>query len=230
LQQCHTPLVGGHTTEGSELAVGLACNGLVCEDRILRKSGMKPSEVLILTKALGTGTLFAAEMRSKAQGRWIDGAVESMLLSNQMAAQLFLEWGATACTDVTGFGLVGHLLEMVRASQVGVELDLDAIPALEGAIEMISQEITSSLHSQNFQFSARIRNSPRGQNSPSYQLLFDPQTAGGLLAAVPADRAKDCLKALHSSGYLDSQIIGCVVPADNGCADLTVGDRPIGFA
>ncbi|WP_365939964.1 hypothetical protein [Moorena sp. SIO3I8] len=88
---------------------GLSCNGLVHPEQLLRKSGMKPGQVLILTKAIGTGTLFAANMRYQAKGRWIEQAVESMLLSNQTAAQVFRECGATACTNITGFGVLGHL-------------------------------------------------------------------------------------------------------------------------
>ncbi|HEY9631939.1 MAG TPA: selenide, water dikinase SelD [Coleofasciculaceae cyanobacterium] len=160
LQQAQTPLVGGHTTEGAELAFGLSCNGLVHPDQLLRKGGMKPGQVLILTKALGTGTLFAADMRYKAKGRWIDQAIESMLLSNQAAAKVFLAHGATACTDITGFGLLGHLLEMIQASGVAVELDLEAIPVLEGAIDTLQMGITSSLQPQNLRASRFISSLP----------------------------------------------------------------------
>ncbi|HEY9598840.1 MAG TPA: selenide, water dikinase SelD, partial [Cyanophyceae cyanobacterium] len=149
LNQAQTPLVGGHTTEGAELALGLSCNGLVEPNQLLKKSGIKPGQVLILTKALGTGTLFAAQMRYQAKGRWIDDAVESMLLSNQAAAKVFMEYGATACTDITGFGLLGHLVEMLKASGVAVELNLEAIPVLDGAIETVQMGITSSLQPQN---------------------------------------------------------------------------------
>ncbi|NJM88802.1 MAG: selenide, water dikinase SelD [Hydrococcus sp. RU_2_2] len=211
LKEVETPLVGGHTTEGAELAFGLSCNGLINPEQLLRKSGMKAEEKLILTKAIGTGTLFAADMKYRAKGRWIDNAVESMLLSNQIASKIFLEYGATACTDITGFGLLGHLVEMMKASCVGVELDLESIPVLEGAIATIKMGITSSLQPQNLQASNYISNISDVNSHPKYPLLFDPQTSGGLLASVPSENANDCLIELQKSGYKDSSIIGRVV-------------------
>jgi selenide,water dikinase len=208
LSKAQAPLVGGHTTEGTELAFGLSCNGLVHPDRLLRKGGMKPGQVLILTKALGTGTLFAADMRSLAKGRWIDNAVHSMLLSNQEAARVFVEHGATACTDITGFGLLGHLLEMIKASGVAVQLDLEAIPVLEGALETLQMGITSSLQPQNLRASYYISNLSQVSASHLYPLLFDPQTAGGLLAAMPSEQADSCLATLKALGYSYSRIIG----------------------
>lgn len=210
LNKSQTPLVGGHTTEGAELVFGLSCNGLADPDRLLRKGGMKPEQVLILTKALGTGTLFAAEMRCKAKGRWIDGAVHSMLLSNQEAAACLLQHQASACTDITGFGLLGHLLEMIQSSGVAVELDLEAIPVLDGAIETMQMGIASSLQPQNLHASRQISNVSEASNNPKYPLLFDPQTAGGLLAAIPAEQADSCLASLKALGYKHSCIIGCV--------------------
>jgi selenide,water dikinase len=216
LSQAQAQLVGGHTTEGAELAFGLTCNGLAAPDKLLRKSGMKPGQVLILTKALGTGTLFAADMRLEAKGRWIDGAIHSMLRSNQEAAKVFLEHGATACTDITGFGLLGHLMEMVNASGVAVELDLDAIPVLDGALETLEKGITSSLQPQNLRASDYISNESEVSVSPKYSLLFDPQTSGGLLASVPSDLADLCVAVLRSRGYAQSRIVGRVVPAVEG--------------
>ncbi|MBR8828871.1 MAG: selenide, water dikinase SelD [Gomphosphaeria aponina SAG 52.96 = DSM 107014] len=216
-----TPLVGGHTTEGTGLAFGLACNGLVNPEKLLQKSGMKPGDVLMMNKAIGIGTLFAAEMNLSAKGRWIDGAVESMLLSNEAASQIFLEHGATACTDITGFGLLGHLREMVSPGKVGVELDLEAIPILVGAMETIAAGFTSSLQPQNLQAAQYISNLEQVMNEAKYQLLFDPQTAGGLLASIPEAMAISCLNALQNSGYLQSSMIGRVVNHECICVNLS---------
>lgn len=212
LNQAHTPLIGGHTTEGAELGLGLSCNGLAAPNKLLTKGGMKPDQVLILTKALGTGTLFAADMRRQAKGYWIDGAVESMLLSNQAAAACLLQHGATACTDVTGFGLLGHLMEMVQASHVAVELKLEAIPMLEGVRETLQKGIVSSLQPENLQVSQYVSNLDQVERNPNYPLLFDPQTSGGLIAAIPAEQAATCLDALKAYGYSCSSLIGRVVP------------------
>ncbi|MBD2434070.1 selenide, water dikinase SelD [Fischerella muscicola CCMEE 5323] len=211
LNQAQAPLIGGHTTGGAELGFGLSCNGLAESDKLLRKGGMQPGQVLILTKAVGTGTLFAADMRCQAKGRWIEDAVESMLLSNQAAAKCLLQHGATACTDVTGFGLLGHLMEMVQASKVAVELEMGAIPVLPGARETVQLGIFSSLHPENLSYSRYISNLHIGENHPNYPLLFDPQTSGGLLAAISIEQADRCLVALKALGYEQSCVIGGVI-------------------
>ncbi|WP_017315629.1 selenide, water dikinase SelD [Mastigocladopsis repens] len=211
LNQAQAPLIGGHTTEGAELGFGLSCNGLAYPDKLLRKGGMQPGQVLILTKALGTGTLFAADMRRQTKGRWIDDAVESMLLSNQAAAACLLQHGATACTDVTGFGLLGHLMEMLQASNVAIELQLEAIPVLAGARETTEKGIFSSLHPENLRTSRYIDNLEQVESHVHYPLLFDPQTAGGLLASIPESQTSSCLAALKDLGYESSCAIARVV-------------------
>ena len=217
-----SPLIGGHTTEDAQLALGLTCNGLATPNQLLRKGGMKPGEVLILTKALGTGVLFAADMRLKAKGRWIDQAVGSMLLSNQQAVTALVEHGVTACTDVTGFGLLGHLKEMVQASGVAVELEIDAIPVLEGVRAMLQLGIVSSLQPQNLRTSRWISNLSEVENCLNFQVLFDPQTSGGLLATVPVNQSSNCLKLLKDLGYKDSCVIGRVVPIVEGIKPIRI--------
>lgn len=212
LHSAGATLIGGHTNEGAELALGLTCNGLSPRDRLLRKTGLLPDHVLILTKPLGTGVLFAAEMRLQAKGRWIEQAIQSMLLSNKAGAEILQQWGAIACTDVTGFGLIGHLLEMVRSAPVQVELNLAAMPLLEGAITLSAAGIHSSLFLENLRASQYTTETASVKASPQFPLLFDPQTSGGLLAAVPAEAAAACLSTLRASGYVHSAIIGRIVP------------------
>ncbi|XHU96909.1 MAG: selenide, water dikinase SelD [cyanobacterium endosymbiont of Rhopalodia gibba] len=211
LNQSRVSLIGGHTIESSELALGLSCNGFISLDNLLKKSGMNSGDKLILTKGIGTGTLFAADMNYQAKGRWIDNAVKSMLLSNQQAAKIFLEFEATACTDVTGFGLLGHLVEMVKASNISASLDLEDIVLLEGAMQTTKQGITSSLYLQNLQASNYILNREEVKHRNKFPLLFDPQTSGGLLASIPSDKADNCLLNLIKSGFKDSCIIGKVL-------------------
>ncbi|MBD2108729.1 selenide, water dikinase SelD [Nodosilinea sp. FACHB-13] len=211
LLAANAPLVGGHTVVGPQLALGFACNGIANPNALLRKGGMQPGDALILTQPLGTGTLFAADMQGKAKGRWIEDAIAHMLTPNQAAANIFRTHGATACTDVTGFGLAGHLLEMVRASGVAAALTLDALPVLPGAIEMLNAGLFSSLHPQNLQATDFVDQT--WSNHPLYPLLFDPQTAGGLLAAVPNAAAHSCLAELHRQGYKTAAVVGRVTPA-----------------
>jgi selenide,water dikinase len=203
-------LVGGHTGEGRELALGFAINGLIDEqmDGVMRKGGMRPGDVLLLTKSIGTGTLFAAHARHAAKGRWIAAALQSMVLSNQAGAQILRAHGATACTDLTGFGLLGHLVEMTRPSGVDAELQLSALPLLDGAVECVEAGIVSSLQPANVRLRRALRNAEDFVKDPRYPLLFDPQTAGGLLASVPADQASACIRALKAAGYAQTAAIG----------------------
>ena len=210
LEQNDTALVGGHTSEGAELALGFSVNGLADRARLLKKRGMQPGDALILTKPIGTGTLFAADMRQKAKGRWIDEALESMLLSNRAAAACLFECGASACTDVTGFGLLGHLVEMARPSAVDVDLYIESVPLLEGARETVEAGVFSSLQPQNVRLRRAIRDPEDAGEHPLYPLIFDPQTAGGLLASVPAVNAAQCVAELRSLGYARTAIIALV--------------------
>ncbi|PSN77154.1 selenide, water dikinase SelD, partial [filamentous cyanobacterium CCP4] len=207
-----TPLVGGHTVVGPQLALGFACNGVADPTQLLRKGGMRPGDALILTQPLGTGTLFAADMQGKAKGRWIEEAIAHILTPNQAAAEIFRAHGATACTDVTGFGLAGHLLEMLRASGVTATVYLDALPVLAGAAETLAAGIVSTLQPQNLQAAAFI--DPAGTSHPLYPLLFDPQTAGGLLAAVPATTVQACLTDLQQHGNTAAALVGEITTTD----------------
>jgi selenide,water dikinase len=210
LCDAHCALVGGHTSEGAELSLGFAVNGLVARDAALRKGGLRPGDALILTKPLGTGTLLAANMRAKARGRWVMASYAHMIQSNRRAAEILRAHGAHAATDVTGFGLVGHLLEMVRACDVDVTLAIERIPLLEGARETIDMGIFSSLAPQNVRLRRAIRNLEAAARHPLYPLLFDPQTAGGLLAAVALESAERCVAALRAAGYAKASAIGIV--------------------
>ena len=212
LGEAETALVGGHTTEGAELTLGLSLSGVADPARLLRKGGMQPGNRLILTAPLGTGTLFAAQMRLKGKGRWIDGAVQTMLQSSRAAAACLLAHGATACTDVTGFGLLGHLLEMARASDVDARVALSAIPILDGARETVGAGYLSSLHPHNARLGADAPATSAVASDPILPIVFDPQTAGGLLGSVPAEQADACLRALHGLGYDRAVVVGSVEP------------------
>ncbi|MEM8602395.1 MAG: selenide, water dikinase SelD [Cyanobacteria bacterium P01_H01_bin.121] len=204
-------LVGGHTTEGAELAFGLTCNGFCNEANLWRKGNLQPGQVLVLTKPLGIGTLFAAAMQGQAKGRWLDAAIDVMLQSNAIATEIFRKYEVTACTDITGFGVVGHLVEMLLASNISAQVHLDNLPVLPGVISILDQGIVSSLYSRNSQQKSWITlkgTMKSTEQANRLKLLFDPQTSGGLLAGVPEEQFEACIKALSASGYTESQVVG----------------------
>lgn len=208
LERDSCSLVGGHSAETESLQFGLCVNGFGDEAALLGKDNAVADQAIIVTKPLGTGTLLAADMRSKARHEWMQGAMESMLQSNRLAVEIMLAHGAGACTDITGFGLAGHLLELLEASQLGAVIELDNIPVLEGALECLEQEIFSSLHQDNSLVQSAIDFTRHETTDNRLQLLFDPQTAGGMLFTLAEDRASDCLQSLHDAGYSEAVLVG----------------------
>ncbi|HEV2302128.1 MAG TPA: selenide, water dikinase SelD [Stellaceae bacterium] len=211
LEPAGAVLVGGHSAEGAELGLGFAVTGRPRRARLLRKGGLSHGDKLILTKPLGTGVVLAAEGRGEAPGRVVEGAIAAMLQGAAAAAECLARHGATAATDVTGFGLVGHLLEMLRASAVDAILDVPAIPALDGARALIRRGLRSSLHAENAAAFAALDGTQKLPPEVGV-LLADPQTSGGLLAGVPAERAAAALAELRESGYR-AALIGTVTRA-----------------
>jgi selenide,water dikinase len=215
LEAAGAVLVGGHSAEGAELALGFAVTGRPRPGKLLRKGGMRPGDRLVLTKPLGTGVILAADARGLAPAPVVEGAIATMVQSAGPAAACLLSYRATAGTDVTGFGLLGHLLEMLRASTMDAVLDPDAIPALDGALSFFGRGIASSLHTDNVAALAALGSDAAGLTEPIVALLIDPQTAGGLLAGVPAERTVGCVAELHQLGYRAAEI-GFVTRAAGG--------------
>ena len=145
-----------------------------------------------------------------------------MVMSNYKGAQCLIDHGSQAATDITGFGLLGHLVEMVRASAVDVIIELDAIPLMDGAIDTVNAGIVSSLQPQNVRLRRAVANIEEAGTDPRYPLIFDPQTAGGLLASVPADKADACVMVLKELGYARTVIIGEVLEQSERLEPITV--------
>jgi selenide,water dikinase len=199
-------LIGGHSTEGAELSLALTVTG-VEGNRLFGKAGLRPGDRLVLTKPLGTGTLLAGFMRGRARSDDVELAVRSMDTSNAPALAVLERFAVSALTDVTGFGLLGHLSEMLRASATGARVDAAALPALPGALELLAAGVTSSLHRTNLSSVAGFAVAD-GVTPARLALLVDPQTSGGLLAGVPAAAAAGCVLALVEAGYPDACVIG----------------------
>jgi selenide,water dikinase len=152
-------------------------------------------------------------MRGKARGAWVDSALEQMLVSSREASRCLQRCKASACTDVTGFGLAGHLFEMARASACAVELFIEQLPLYPGVAQLARLGIESSLQPQNIRVRHSIGDEQGLAAHEAYPLIFDPQTAGGLLASLDSANASQCLQQLRQLGYAEAQIIGRVVEA-----------------
>jgi selenide,water dikinase len=206
-------LVGGHTIESAELLIGFAVIGAATEEGIWRKSGVRPGDALVLTKKLGTGVVVAATRAGVSPAEWTEAAIVSMRRPNREAATALRGTRVHACTDVTGFGLAGHLLEMLAASGVGARVEIDRLPALPGAVELLANGWRSSFHQRNAGAVRGIRVTEAILDQARAQLVFDPQTSGGLLAAVPAD-AIDTVRAELERRGDECHVIGTAVHGD----------------
>ena len=204
-------LVGGHSAEGAELSLGFALDGHGTREELTRKGGLRPGDVLVLTKPLGTGVLLAAHMRRACRATWLDAALAAMQQSSRGAAGVLRAHGASAVSDVTGFGVAGHLGEMLRASGASATIETRALPLLPGVGELMAKGFRSTLHDANA-FMA----------DGGAPVLFDPQTAGGLLAGIPPSRAADCLSSLREAGYGGAAIIGRVDGTTRGWGAITL--------
>lgn len=198
-------IIGGHTTEADDMSIGLTVTGLAMAP--IGLDGAQPGDALILTKPIGSGTILAGEMALQAKGTWVQAALDAMDQSQAMAATI-LAPVAHAMTDVTGFGLAGHLSNILKASRVGARVDLEAVPLMDGAVELAALGVRSSLWDAN-----RAAVGWEMPDTPQAALLFDPQTSGGLLAAVPAGKARSATSELKKSGY-SAAIIGEILKSD----------------
>ena len=196
-------IVGGHSSLGAELTIGFTVTGLR-DGAPVGLSGARAGDKLILTKPIGTGTIMAGEMAMRAHGQWVTGALDSMARGQGDVADVLR--GANAMTDVTGFGLAGHLAGFAKASGVGIELNLADIPVLDGAVELAGQGVRSSIYADNRALLPDLVL----PDDPKVALLFDPQTAGGLVAVVSGKSVRRILRQLNDLGCKAHVIGQCV--------------------
>ena len=221
LDRRQVSLVGGHSTTGPELAVGLAILGeLRGGEALLPKAGVRKGDRLVLTKPLGTGVVLAADMQGRATGAWVRATHASMLRGNARAAAAARRFGAHALTDVSGFGLAVHLGEMLEASDASAGIDPAALPALPGARELLARGLRSTFHPQNVAAAAGVWGPATDPECPDHALCVDPQTSGGLVIALPPDRAEGLVEALRTGGDTAATVFGSVGPPAEGAPRL----------
>lgn len=201
---------GGHSVRDDEVKFGLSVTGTVHPDRILRNAGARVGDKLVLTKPLGTGALVAAMKKDRIDAAAIEALITCMTTLNRCGAHLF-DLGATACTDVTGFGLSGHALEMAEGSNVRLVIDTTALPLLPGAVELCGEGFTCGGTQSNAGFTGRAIAFGGGIREDMVGLVHDPQTSGGLLISVPGDRCEALCEAVLADGALCAATVGEVV-------------------
>jgi selenide,water dikinase len=208
-------LAGGHTVEGHELLYGLAVTGIVHPNKIWRNAGAEPGDALVLTKPLGTGVITTAAKAEMADATHLSTALRWMSTPNREAAESLHEIGPHAVTDVTGFGLAGHLAEMAEASTVAVEVDLGELPLLPGALEAAATGLVPAGAGKNRTSVSAVLEVDEGADELRVDLCLDPQTSGGLLAAVLPEQAEALVRRLPGSA-----IIGRVTDGKPGSVRL----------
>jgi len=214
-------LVGGHSVDDNEPKYGLCVNGIVHPDRIITNAGAKPGDALILTKPLGSGVLFNAVRAGKFSGAELEQSVLPIVASlNGPAMEKALQYDLHACTDITGFGILGHLVELAVGSGVHAFLDYSTLPFYSGAQEMYRKGQTTGSNKANRALVARYPLTVECSMQPSQEeLLYDPQTSGGLLLSLPGDQAQRLLSDLHAAGMTVAVKIGEV---DDSGVGITV--------
>ncbi len=209
-------LAGGHTIEDDEPKFGLAVNGLVHPERFWSNSAARPGDALILTKPIGSGVLFNANIKGMVSAAALETCLGHLTTLNRAACEALKDFTVSAATDVTGFGLAGHAFEMARGSGVELEIHLDRLPIMPEALDMYRRGVTTGVNAHNRDM-VRDHIVFKG-NWPDWhrEILFDPQTSGGLLVALDAARCEAALDALHHAGVAPACWIGTVATAADG--------------
>jgi len=228
MNEAGTAIIGGHSINDSEIKAGFAVTGMIDKDKIITNAGARKGDVLVLTKPLGTGIVAFAAQIGRANEKSVKQATESMTTLNKNASQLMVEFGAHACTDVTGFSLCGHLAEMALSSGVDVEIIWDNIPLFPGVLEYAAAGILPGAIERNKESCSQRIIADDSLPQEMVDICYDAQTSGGLLIAIAENKVDDFLKALHSKGIKTAAVIGKVIGKNSGLVHIkTDGSRKI---
>ena len=228
MKEAGVAIIGGHSIDDAEIKAGFAVTGLIDKDKIVTNAAARPGDVLILTKPLGTGIINFAAQIGRAEPGSVEAAAESMTTLNKEAARLMVEFGAHACTDVTGFGLMGHLAEMALSSGVDVEVVWDDIPLLASVLEYAAAGILPGAIERNKESCGQRVVATDSLPQEMVDVCYDAQTSGGLLIAIAEKDADKLLKALHRAGISAAAAIGRVPAKGSGIIRIhTTGSRKI---
>ena len=212
MKEAGVVLVGGHSVEDKELKYGLSVTGFIHPDRVLTKKNLRVGDRLILTKPLGTGIINTAIKGGLASKEITDTVTGLMAALNKDAAEIMQDYPVHACTDITGFGFLGHIAEMVVDSGAGIRIQANRVPILPQTLNYAGMGLVPAGAYKNREFFERHVDFANGVDILIQDILFDPQTSGGLLICVEGDRADDLLQALKQKGIHDAAIVGQVEP------------------
>jgi selenide,water dikinase len=218
MREAGVSLLGGHTVRDDELKYGLAVTGVIDPRRILTNVGARPGDVLALTKPLGTGVIVIGRRRGVVDDDLLQRAVGAMTTLNKAACEAMLEAGATACTDVTGFGLATHALGMTRGGGIRFRIRFDDLPRFDESLRLMASGLTTSVTGANRAVSEGDTTWSGTFREEEKELVFDPQTSGGLLVALPVAGARGFLERLRASGGPPAALVGEVLPSIGGPA------------
>lgn len=217
LAEANCPLIGGHSINDEEIKCGFAITGLIDPEQVMERDKALPRDVLILTKPLGTGILSFAAQLGLIDEDALAEVGNSMATLNRDAAELMIKYGAHACTDVTGFGLAGHLVSMVRGSGVNAEIDLSVVPVFAAVPACIASDVYSGAVDRNQAYAMSLVTVQPDNGKPSgLPVLFDPQTSGGLLIAIPENEGKALVMEMWERGHRATAIIGRISAREPG--------------
>ena len=223
IREAGAALVGGHTVQDSDLKYGLSVTGIVDPRRVVRNSTAAPGDVLVLTKPVGTGVIINAYRKQGVSEATMEDALTEMTRLNAAGCRLMLEHGANACTDITGFGILGHALEMAEGSGVGIRIRMRDLPRYEESLHLIRKGVTTALTRCNLRMARQKIRIAGSLPEEELILLADPQTSGGLLIALPAPGAESLVSALRSSGHHRAACVGEVFASPSPLLEIVAG-------
>jgi len=221
VMEARASVVGGHSIEDNEPKYGLSVTGIVHPEKIIRKGGAKPGDILVLTKPLGIGIITTGIDRGIVDEAAIAKVTNVMTMLNKEASLAMQEVGVHAATDVTGFGLLGHLHEMTQASGVGAKVNLESVPVLPEAWDLARREIVPEGTHNNFRYLTDYVHWEHTISHDTQMVLCDAQTSGGLLIAVSPENANRLMKVLQQKGVENARIIGEIIPEMAGIIRVT---------
>jgi len=228
MKEAGVAIIGGHSIDDSEIKAGFAVTGLIDKDKVVTNAAARGGDILILTKPLGTGIVAFAAQIGLADTADIEAAARSMTALNKKASELMVKFGAHACTDITGFGLMGHLAEMALSSSVDVEIVWDDIPLLPGVLRLAAAGVLPGAVERNKESCSERVRAADSLPQEMVDISYDAQTSGGLLVAIAKNNADDFLRALHKEGIADAAIIGRVLKKGPGLVHIrATGSRKV---